>query len=203
MTPRQLLPTFLFLACSSFVSARDLQTKPNDPFYAKYEAWAAPAPTVKLQKGDKLAICGDSITEQKMYSRIMEAYLTACVPDLEITCRQYGWSGEQASGFLGRMKNDVLRFAPTVATTCYGMNDHRYVPFEEGIGAEYRKNQTAIVKQFKDAGVRVVLGSPGTIHSVPSWVKSAKGTWGRPQFIPDAIAEHRHRYRHCGTSGIC
>ncbi len=178
MIPRLILPTLLLtLNAVPLAAGRDLQPKPNDPFYAKYEGLAAPAPSVKLRQGDKLAICGDSITEQKMYSRIMEAYITACMPELQVTCRQYGWSGEQAGGFLKRMKNDVLRFQPTVATTCYGMNDHRYVPFEEGIGAEYRQNQTAIVKQFKEAGVRVVLGSSGTIHSVPGWVKSAKGTW--------------------------
>ena len=75
------------------------------------------------------------------------------------------------------MKNDVLRFKPTIATTCYGMNDHQYVPFKEEIGAAYRQNQTAIVSKFKEAGARVVLGSSGTIHSVPSWVKTAAGTW--------------------------
>jgi lysophospholipase L1-like esterase len=130
-----------------------------------------------LRRGDRYAICGDSITEQKMYSRLIEAYLAAARPDLAIECRQYGWSGETAGGFLGRMKNDVLRFQPTIATTCYGMNDFRYVPFEKPIGEDYRKNQTKVVQAFKAAGARVVLGSSGTIHSVPPWVKSARGTW--------------------------
>jgi lysophospholipase L1-like esterase len=97
--------------------------------------------------------------------------------DLHVTVRQHGWSGEQAGGFLKRMDNDVLRFKPTIATTCYGMNDFRYVPQDEAIAATYRANQTAIVRKFKDSGARVVLGSSGTIHSVPPWVKSAKGTW--------------------------
>lgn len=162
----------------SFALARDLQPKPADPFFQKYEGYLAPAPKAQLlAKGDRLAICGDSITEQKMYSRVMEAYLTACLADLEITTRQYGWSGERAEGFLNRMKNDVLRFKPTVATTCYGMNDHQYVPYTDAIGAYYRNNQTAVVKTFKEAGVKVVLGTSGTIHTVPGWVKSATGTW--------------------------
>lgn len=162
----------------SFAPGRDLQPKPVDPYFARYEGWQAPqAASLILKKGDRLAICGDSITEQKMYSLLMEAYLTASLPELGVTCRQYGWSGEQASGFLARMKNDVLRFKPTIATTCYGMNDHRYVPYTEEVGGSYRKNQTAIVKAFKQAGVRVVLGSPGTISTVPGWVKSATGSW--------------------------
>lgn len=160
------------------LSARETETRPADPWFARYEGWKAPRPAgLMLKKGDRLAICGDSITEQKLYSVMLEAYLTAALPELEITARQYGWSGEQAGGFLSRMANDVLRFSPTIATTCYGMNDHRYVPYAEDIGKTYRENQAAIVNAFQKAGVRVVLGSPGTISTVPHWVKSAKGTW--------------------------
>jgi hypothetical protein len=74
------------------------------------------------------------------------------------------------------MKSDVLRFQPNVATTCYGMNDFRYVPYDEAIAADYRKNQTAVVDAFQGIGCRVVLGSPTIIDSVPHWVKTAKGT---------------------------
>jgi lysophospholipase L1-like esterase len=129
-----------------------------------------------LKPGDRLAICGDSITEQKMYSRLIEDYLTMCVPQLNITVRQYGWSGEQAHGFLRRMTNDCLRFKPTIATTCYGMNDHLYRPYEDYIGASYRSNSLAIVRAFKAKGARVIQGSPGCVGKMPSWVKSANGT---------------------------
>ena len=154
-----------------------LQTKPSDPFFAKFEPYRAPTTKKLLLKPkDRLAICGDSITEQKLYSRIMETYLTVCVPQFEVTVRQYGWSGERAPGFLARMTNDCLRFFPTIATTCYGMNDHEYRPYEERIGNTYRKTSTAIVEAFKHAGTRVVLGSPGCVGKMPHWVKSASGT---------------------------
>jgi hypothetical protein len=74
------------------------------------------------------------------------------------------------------MTNDCLRFSPTIATTCYGMNDHRYRPYEDAIGQVYVENTTAIVKSFKEAGARVVLGSPGCVGKMPSWVKTASGT---------------------------
>ncbi|MES2659386.1 MAG: SGNH/GDSL hydrolase family protein [Verrucomicrobiota bacterium] len=157
------------------VCARELPPLPAD--LSAYVLVEAPEPAgLLLKKGDRLAICGDSITEQKQYSVLLETYLTACLPELDITCRQYGWSGEQAGGFLGRLESDVLRFKPTIATTCYGMNDFRYVPYDEKIAAEYRKNQTAVVDAFKSINCRVVLGSPGIIDSVPHWVKSAAGT---------------------------
>lgn len=169
--------TLLLLTAAVCLNARETQPRPES-VPAEYVGYLAPEPQgLLLKKGDRYAICGDSITEQKMYSRMLEAYLMAARPDLEIECRQYGWSGETAGGFFGRMKNDVLRFQPTVASTCYGMNDFHYVPFTETIGAEYRKNQTQVVEAFKAAGARVVLGSSGTIHSVPPWVKSARGTW--------------------------
>ena len=166
---------FALFASTFSLAARELPPLPAE--LSSYVLDPAPeTPGLLLKKGDRLAICGDSITEQKRYSVLIETYLTACMPQFEVTCRQFGWSGEQAGGFLQRMKNDALRFKPTIATTCYGMNDFRYVPFDEPIAAEYRKNQTAILRAFKDIGCRTVLGSTGIIDSVPAWVKTAKGT---------------------------
>jgi len=144
--------------------------KPDAAYFALFDPKPAPQPAgLLLKQGDRLAICGDSITEQKMYSRIMEMYLTVCVPELEVTTRQYGWSGEKADGFWRRMTNDCLRFQPTIATTCYGMNDHAYRPYEEKIGWTYRSNQLGVVRAFQDNGVRVVLGSPGCVGKKPGW----------------------------------
>lgn len=163
-------------SCATVASSR-FETKPDDPHFAKFEPVKAPATRgLYLKKGDRLAIIGDSITEQKMYSRIIETYLTVCVPELEITARQYGWSGETAEGFLRRMTNDCLRFKPTIATTCYGMNDHRYRPYDEANGQWYRRNYGAVAASLQAAGARVILGSPGPVGKMPSWVKSASGT---------------------------
>ncbi len=134
-----------------------------------------PAPKQKglfLKPGDRLAICGDSITEQKMYSRILETYLTVALPEFQISTRQYGWGGERAPGFLARMTNDVLRFQPTIATTCYGMNDHEYRSYEPKIGNVYLNNTMAIVDAFKAHGTRVVLGSPGCVGPKVPWAKT-------------------------------
>jgi lysophospholipase L1-like esterase len=151
-----------------------LESKPDAAYFEKFQPVNAPQTTkLFLKKGDRLAICGDSITEQKMYSRLMEDYLTMCVPQLQVTVRQYGWSGEQVPGFLERMTNDCLRFKPTIATTCYGMNDFKYRPFEDSIGQTYLTNSTKMVNIFKANGIRVVLGSPGSISQVPPWLHSA------------------------------
>ncbi|MBL7187988.1 MAG: SGNH/GDSL hydrolase family protein [Phycisphaerae bacterium] len=157
----------------------ELQELPGDPYFAPFNPIEAPVTeSLLLRKGDRLAICGDSITEQKMYSRIIETYLTVCVPQLEVTVRQYGWSGEVAPFFHYRMESDVLRFNPTIATTCYGMNDHRYQPYKPEFGQTYKKSSQAIIRKFKEQGVRVIQGSPGTVGKMPSWVREARGTFG-------------------------
>lgn len=150
----------------------------RESYLARFELRPAPPKPSSplLHEGDRLAICGDSITEQRKYSRILETYLTVCEPRLKVEVRQFGWSGETAAGFLGRMTNDTLRFHPTIATTCYGMNDHRYVPYTEEIGRRYRESMGDVVKAFEDHGVRVVLGSAGCVGKMPSWVHSATGT---------------------------
>jgi lysophospholipase L1-like esterase len=151
------------------------EAKPDHPFFQAFAPRKAPAPAgLVLREGDRLAICGDSITEQRMYSRIIETYLTVCVPELKITTRQFGWSGETAPGFLARMTNDVLRFQPTLATTCYGMNDHGYRRYEAPIGAKYREAMTAIVRAFTNAGARVILGSPGCVGPKVAWTKATQ-----------------------------
>jgi lysophospholipase L1-like esterase len=161
----------------TLLAAPALEPKPDAAFFEKFQPVKAPAATsLALKPGDRLAICGDSITEQKMYSRLMEDYLVMCVPQLQVTVRQYGWSGERVPGFLTRMTNDCLRFNPTVATTCYGMNDHEYRPYEDRIGRTYETSSVQMVEAFKAHGVRLVLGSPGPVSKMPGWVKAATGT---------------------------
>jgi len=125
-----------------------------------------PAAEHGLKDGDKVAIIGDSITEQKQYSVFMEEYLLACKPVQGIHTMQFGWGGEQASGFKARMENDCFRFHPTAATTCYGMNDGHYGPQTPENAKVYHDNQTATVEGMKKAGVRlIVIGSPGCVDS--------------------------------------
>lgn len=163
------IPVIVLLAVI-FMAVPAARAAVGPPDLAEYHLLPAPATAhLLLKENDRLAICGDSITEQKMYSRMMEDYLTMCVPQLKVTVRQFGWSGEHAPEFLRRMTNDCLRFKPTIATTCYGMNDCDYRPYEDSIGALYRSNTIGIVESFKEHGVRVVLGSPGCVGGIPWW----------------------------------
>jgi len=127
---------------------------------------AAAADDSKLRDGDYVAVIGDSITEQRLYSLYIEDYLLMCRPAADLRVTQFGWGGETAPGFAGRMANDCLRFKPTVATTCFGMNDGGYSPMDPAKGKRYKSGQKAIVRQLKEAGVRaIVVGSPGVVDA--------------------------------------
>ena len=119
-----------------------------------------------LKPGDFVAVCGDPITEQKAYSVYIENYLLMCQPTTELRTLQAGWGGEVADGFAKRMAADVLILKPTVATTCYGMNDGGYGPLNSTKIAWYRAAQKKIIQSFKTAGVRmIIIGSPGVVDS--------------------------------------
>lgn len=120
----------------------------------------------KLRAGDYVAICGDSITEQKMYSADMETYFLVCQPQPKIQATQFGWGGETATGLLGRVENDVLSFQPSVATLNYGMNDGGYIATDANKLNKYKADLDAVVKKMKAAGVRdIVVGTPGAVDS--------------------------------------
>ncbi len=127
---------------------------------------AAAADDPKLRDGDYVAVIGDSITEQRLYSLYIEDYLLMCRPAAGLRATQFGWGGETAPGFAGRMANDCLRFKPAVATTCFGMNDGGYSPMDPAKGKRYKNGQKAIVRQLKEAGVRfIAVGSPGVVDA--------------------------------------
>ena len=119
-----------------------------------------------LRPGDLVAICGDSITEQRRYSIYMADYLLMCQPQPDLRTVQLGIGGENSTMFLKRMGDDILPFKPAVVTTCYGMNDGGYAPSTPEMLALYRKSAEGIVAGLKKAGVRfILLGSPGAVDS--------------------------------------
>ena len=114
----------------------------------------------------RVAVIGDSITEQRLYSKYVECWLLACsgVPDVQVM--QFGWSGERADGFAWRAINDLAVFHPTVATLCYGMNDGGYQPWKPEIGETYDANMRKVLDRVGEAGAKtVVVGSPGAVDT--------------------------------------
>jgi lysophospholipase L1-like esterase len=127
-----------------------------------------PQQQAKLLPGDFLAVCGDSITEQKLYCRFIEEYLLMCQPE-NLRIMQFGWNGETSWGFLGKMPTEAMRFHPSAVTICFGMNDGGYAEVETNYD-RYRRSLHGIIQNFKKDGVKlIVLGSPGVVDTQTFW----------------------------------
>lgn len=119
-----------------------------------------------LQAGDRVAICGDSITEMGGYSASIEDYLLMCQPGPKPYVFTAGQSGEAAPSFVTRMDCDVLPFKPTVVLFCYGMNDGQYRAADPKVVENYKNAEGQIVDKLKQNGIRqIIVGSPGVVDS--------------------------------------
>lgn len=121
-----------------------------------------------VQSGDLVAIVGDSITEQKLYSVFIEDYLLMCSGVSNVRTMQFGWNGDTTWGFLdNKLQNDVLRYSPNVMTMCFGMNDGGYRQLKPEVADRYRRASQDIISAAKKGGVRgFILGSPGAVDSI-------------------------------------
>lgn len=125
---------------------------------------ARPTPAATLLKAnDRVVIYGDSITEQRLYSRYIQQYIYCRYPELHVKFFNAGWSGDQAGGALGRLQRDVLVLNPTVVTLFFGMNDGGYRAVNDDTLKNYRANMEGIIKALQDKGVRVVVFTPGAV----------------------------------------
>lgn len=121
---------------------------------------------IKLKEGDRIAIIGDSITEQKLYSVYMEFYLRVCSGLGNISVIQFGHGGEHASGYAAhRMKDTCSWYSPSVATVCYGMNDGQYRKFNDRTAGNYRNGLRKIASYMNENKVRLLISSPGAVDT--------------------------------------
>ena len=117
-----------------------------------------------LKPNDFVAICGDSITEQRRYSSMIESYLVMCLPEMNLRAMCFGWSGETSWGFLKRVENDVVPFHPDVVTVCLGMNDGSEAYPEADRYRDYQKSMNGIVQIFTKAKIReIIVATPGVV----------------------------------------
>ncbi|HEY3378158.1 MAG TPA: GDSL-type esterase/lipase family protein [Armatimonadota bacterium] len=116
-----------------------------------------------LKAGDRVVIYGDSITQQCMYSRYVQQYITCRYPDLKVSFYNAGWGGDTAGGALNRLDRDVLSLNPTVVTMFFGMNDGGYIALNPNILAGYRKNMESLILALQAKNVRPVVYTPGCV----------------------------------------
>ena len=138
-----------------------------------------------FKTNDSVVFLGDSITEQKLYTTYVEAYILTRFPSSKFTFRNVGWGGDTAwlrkrfptnekdlfaaTGNLSvldemvgnavgaGLARDVLPLKPTVVTVDFSMNDHAYQAFRPDIFRAHVRSQKEIVDVLKKNGARVAL----------------------------------------------
>ena len=120
---------------------------------------ADPAPTPRIPIGDNETVVfyGDSISHMNVYTAIVETFLYTRFPKKNFTCWNFGVSGDTDSGACSRFVRDVAGTKPTLVFVNFGMNDGKYVAFDQAIFDSYVKNQTELAKKIKDLNAREIL----------------------------------------------
>jgi lysophospholipase L1-like esterase len=116
-----------------------------------------------LKEGDRVVIYGDSITQQRLYSRYLQQYIYCRYPNLRVKFYNAGWSGDRAPGALARLQRDVLSLNPTVVTLFFGMNDGGYKKLEDATVQTYRDAMEGIIKALQAKNIRVIVFTPGCV----------------------------------------
>ncbi len=116
-----------------------------------------------LKNGDRVVFYGDSITEQKLYTRDIQNYFDVRYPEMKLRFFNAGWGGDVAPRALDRLNRDVLSLNPTVVTLFFGMNDGGYTKVTPEIVKRYSDNMEGIVKALRAKNVRVVVYTPGAV----------------------------------------
>lgn len=126
-------------------------------------AWGQSEQDSSLVKdGDRVLFVGDSITEQRIYTRNVMDYFALRQPGMLLHFRNRGISGSTAN-FDEAFFAKTMALKPTVATICFGMNDGGYKPYDETTFRRYMDNMTHWVQAFKKENVRVFLLTPGCV----------------------------------------
>ncbi len=127
-------------------------------------AAAANAADFFFKDGDVIAILGDSITEQHLYSNYLEMWTRCRFPAWKLEFHNVGIGGDRAPGGNARFTRDVLIFKATAMTVDFGMNDGNYVKFAPQAFKDYIDGLRGIAAQAKAAGIRVAWLTPSPVE---------------------------------------
>lgn len=128
-----------------------------------------------LSSGDRVVFYGDSITAQRLYTRLVEAMVVSRYPNLRVSFYNAGVSGDTVQGGKSgpaslRVTRDATPFHPTVVTVMLGMNDGHYTTQDTKAGlAAYAEGYRALVERLKagsDANLRLTLIDPSPYDEI-------------------------------------
>ena len=169
--------------------------------HAPLAAASATIPASPLPQHARLALIGDSITEQMLYTRYVEAYLLACAGRTDLSVFQFGWGGETAATVLNRIdRGDLDAFHPTAVTIAYGANDGGSQTWADWMRVMWTGRITAVLtaveKRYPGITPQSVICSPTWFElnrdgTNASGVAASNDTLGRFRAIDITVAQAR------------
>jgi isoamyl acetate esterase len=131
---------------------------------------AADEPVYKLQKGDRIAFLGDSITQAgagpKGYISLIKSTLNKKHKDFDLEFIGAGISGNKVPDLQKRVEKDVIAKKPTLVFIYIGINDVWHGLNDPSKGTPPDKFETGlreVIGKIKDSGAKVVLCTPSVI----------------------------------------
>jgi lysophospholipase L1-like esterase len=126
-----------------------------------------------LQDGDHVLFYGDSITDQRNYTMMIETYVVTRYPSIKVSFTNSGWGGDRVTGGAGgdidlRLSRDVVPYKPSVITIMLGMNDGGYKAATEDSDKAYFDGYRHIYQTLqKDVpGARITAIEPSPYDDV-------------------------------------
>ena len=104
-----------------------------------------------FKEGDRICFLGNSITHGGQYHEFIQLFYATKYPELNLTFRNCGISGDVAAGMLDRLKTDVFVHNPTHVFLMVGMNDVVRTLYFEGNASDQilKKRKQALELYFK------------------------------------------------------
>jgi lysophospholipase L1-like esterase len=113
-----------------------------------------------LRDGDRLVFAGSGLTEQHGYAAMTEAALLLQFPELELTFRNIGRTGDTAAGRArggpNRLAEEILTFRPTHAVIAYGFNEARAAADADS----FRQELVSLIERLTSEHIKIMLIAP-------------------------------------------
>lgn len=110
-------------------------------------ATAAAQTITPFQKGDRVAIVGNSITDGGHYHSYIWLYYMTHFPYSELQIFNCGVGGDTSEHILNRLDDDVFAKNPTVLTLTFGMNDSGYFEYNGDNPQTFADQRVAFAKK--------------------------------------------------------
>jgi lysophospholipase L1-like esterase len=135
----------------------------------------------RFESNDRVVLIGDAFLERMQYG-YLETVLTSRLPQLQLTFRNLGWSGDTVQGIARavfgspedgyqRLIKDLRDTEPTVILFCYGGNEAH--DGERGMAA-FQAQLNRLLDDLSGTGAAIVMLSP-TLHEPSRGYKDPSG----------------------------